>query len=97
MRFEGSGTITLFPALLWIQIWIRRIPKFLDLPVLDSDLDPDPDPSTHPAKIVKKTLVSTVLLRLFDFLFLKTDVNIPSKKMSRVHNTGRKLMNFDGR
>ncbi len=30
-------------------------------------------PFHHPAKTVKKTLVSTVLLHLFDFLCLKTD------------------------
>jgi hypothetical protein len=33
----------------------------------------------HEAKIVRKTLVSTVLLLLFDFLSLKNDVNVPSK------------------
>jgi hypothetical protein len=38
----------------------------------------DPDPSNH-AKIVKKTLISTALLLLFDFLSLKNDVNVPSK------------------
>jgi hypothetical protein len=31
------------------------------------------------AKIVRKTLILPVLLLLFDFLFLKNDVNVPSK------------------
>jgi hypothetical protein len=34
----------------------------------------------HLAKIVKKTLIPTVLLLLFDFLLLKNDVNVPSKR-----------------
>ncbi len=33
----------------------------------------------HQAKIVRKTLVFTVLWILFDFLSLKNDVNVPSK------------------
>ncbi len=33
----------------------------------------------HQAKIVRKTLIPTVLLLLFDFLFLKNDVNVPSE------------------
>jgi hypothetical protein len=33
----------------------------------------------HNGKIVRKTLISTVLLLLFDFLSLKNDVNVPSK------------------
>jgi hypothetical protein len=33
----------------------------------------------HSAQIVRKTLISTVLGLLFDFLPLKTDVNVPSK------------------
>ncbi len=41
--------------------------------------DPDPDPPIIEAKIVRKTLIPTVLWLLFDFLSLKNDVNIPSK------------------
>jgi hypothetical protein len=33
----------------------------------------------HQAKIVRKTLIPNTLGLLFDFLSLKTDVNIPSK------------------
>jgi hypothetical protein len=33
----------------------------------------------HQAKIVRKTLIPTVLWLLFDFLSLKNDVNVPSK------------------
>ncbi len=33
----------------------------------------------HQAKIVRKTLISTVLWLLFDFLSLENDVNVPSK------------------
>jgi hypothetical protein len=33
----------------------------------------------HQAKIVRKSLVPTALWLLFDFLSLKTDVNVPSK------------------
>ncbi len=32
------------------------------------------------AKTVKKTLISNILLLLFNFLSLKTDVNVPSKR-----------------
>jgi hypothetical protein len=39
----------------------------------------DPNPN-HEAKIVRKTLIPTVLLLLFDFLSLKNDVNVPSKR-----------------
>jgi hypothetical protein len=47
--------------------------------------DPNPDPLVrgmdpdHQAKIVRKTLIPTVLLLLFDFLSLKNDVNVPSE------------------
>ena len=34
----------------------------------------------HQAKILRKTLISTVLWLLYDFLSLKNDVNVPSKK-----------------
>ncbi len=40
---------------------------------------PDPDPSITKQKIVRKTLIPTALWRLFDFLFLKTNVNVASK------------------
>ncbi len=33
----------------------------------------------HQAKIVRKTLIPTVLRLLLDFSFLKNDVNVPSK------------------
>jgi hypothetical protein len=40
-------------------------------------MDPDPDPSMyHPAKIVRKTLIHTILLILFDFLCFTNDVNV---------------------
>ncbi len=54
-------------------------------------MDPDPDLGTdlgldsgsfiHPAKIVRKTLISTVLWLLYEFLSLKikNDLNVPSK------------------
>ncbi len=56
----------------------------------DPDPDPlvrgmDPDPAPGPSiiklkfKIVRKTLISTVLWLLFDFLSLKTDVKVPLK------------------
>ena len=34
---------------------------------------------SHQAKIVRKTLIPTVLRTSFDFLSLKNDVNVPSK------------------
>jgi hypothetical protein len=67
---------------------------FLDQDPLVSGMDPDQDADRiririririgsgsfyHSAKIVRKTLISTVLLRLFDFLSLKSYVNVPSK------------------
>jgi hypothetical protein len=33
----------------------------------------------HQAKVVRKTLIPTVLLLLYDFLSLNKDVNVPSK------------------
>ncbi len=54
---------------------------FLDLPdpcPLLFCLDPDLDPSINKKKS-KKTLISTILLLLFDFSSKKTDVNLPSK------------------
>ncbi len=61
--------------------------------VLRADLDAllpgsDPDPSYHQAKIVRKTLIPTVLWLLYDFLSLGNDVNVASKV------TRRKTLNF---
>ncbi len=69
-----------------LRIRIRRIRSLLGL------LDPDPDPlvgGTDPghgvrstynqAKIVRKTLIPTVLRLLYDFLSLKNDVHVASK------------------
>jgi hypothetical protein len=40
----------------------------------------DPDPALeHQAKIVRKTLIPTVLWLLYDFLSLRQDVNLASK------------------
>ncbi len=59
----------------FVEKAVFRIHMFLGLP--DSDplvggMDPDPDPS-----IIKKTLIPTVLLLLFDFLLLTNNVNVP--------------------
>jgi hypothetical protein len=43
------------------------------------NLSRDPNPSITYAKIVRKTLIPTVLLLLYDFLSLKNYVNVPSK------------------
>jgi hypothetical protein len=46
----------------------------------------------HQAKIVKKTLIPTVLRLLYDFLSMKNDINVPSKSnkqkklCGQVHN-----------
>jgi hypothetical protein len=37
----------------------------------------------HQAKIVRKTLIPTVLLLVFGFLLLKNYVNVPLKVLSR--------------
>jgi hypothetical protein len=51
-----------------------RIRKFLGLPDLLVRS------THHQTKLVRKTLISTVLLLLYDFLsFFKNDVNVPSK------------------
>jgi hypothetical protein len=34
----------------------------------------------HQAKIIRKTLIPTVMLLLYDFLSLKNYVNVPSKR-----------------
>ncbi len=78
-----------FLSVLWI-----RIRKFLDLP----------DPSLivqiriciwigsfdHQAKIVKKTLTSTLLWLLYDFFSLMNDVNVPSKRGNKQNNWGKR-------
>ncbi len=46
---------------------------------MEPDLAPDLDPSIIKQKIVRKTLISTVLRLLFDFLPLKNYVKVPSK------------------
>ncbi len=66
-------------SLLWP---VLRIRIFLSL------LDPDPDPLVrgsgsgsfyHQVKIIRKTLIPTVLWLLFEFFSLKSVVNVPSK------------------
>ncbi len=69
-----------FYSVLGIRIRIRRIREFFGF------LDPDPDPSIFygsgsilkQAKKVRKTLISNVLWLPYDFLYLKTDVNVLS-------------------
>ena len=39
----------------------------------------------HQAKIVRKTLIPTVLWLLYDFLPLENDLNVPSKKIPCCH------------
>ncbi len=82
-------------AYLWVQIWIslqvvanksihQKNPY--DLGLLGSGSVSQKYASGsffHLAKIVRKTLIPTVLWLLFDFLSLKNDVNIPSKSISR--------------
>jgi hypothetical protein len=63
------------------------------------DLDP-PDPHVfgpsgsgffyHQAKLVKKTLILTVLRLLYDFLSLKNDINVASKNKNQ-KNLGEKI------
>jgi hypothetical protein len=71
----------MFFSVLGIRIRVL-IRMFLGLP------DPHPDPLVtkyrsgsgsfhHQAKILRKTLISTVFLPLCDFLSLKNDVNVP--------------------
>ncbi len=45
----------------------------------------------HQAKIVRKTLISTFLGRFYDFLSLKSDVNVPSKS-NKQKNLGKKII-----
>ncbi len=67
-----------------------RIHIFLGLPdpdplVRGMDPDPalDPDPSIIMQKLVRKTLIPTILWPFFDFLSLKNDVYVPSKSNKR--------------
>ncbi len=64
-----------------LRIRIRRIRVFLGLLDWDGSF-------YHQVKIVRKTLIRTVLLLLFDFylfIFLKNDVNVPSKSKRQKH------------
>ncbi len=45
----------------------------------------------HQAKIVRKTLIFTVLWLLLDFLSLKNDVNVPSKSNKQVNDENNKI------
>jgi hypothetical protein len=80
---DGTSFKLSCTPVLRIRIRIRRILTFLGL--LDPHPDPlirglDPDPVPYcQAKIVRKTLIPTVLLLVLDFLSLKNDVNVPSK------------------
>jgi hypothetical protein len=76
-----SHSFSLLTAVLGIPIRIR-IRMFLGLPYLIPDLLSHKHGSGsgslhHQAKILRKTLISTVLWLLFDFLFLKNDENVP--------------------
>ncbi len=74
-------------------VWLEKKQEILwlaKISVADPDLNPDPSdtyvlgaPGSGSfylqAKIVRKTLIPTVLWLLFDFLSLKNDVNVLSK------------------
>ncbi len=45
----------------------------------DPALDPDPDPSIIMPKIVRKTLIPTILWLFLNFYLMKNDVNVASK------------------
>ncbi len=49
------------------------------------DSDPDTDPSIDKQKKLKKNLVSTNLRLLFDFLSMKTDINVPSRSNKQIN------------
>jgi hypothetical protein len=84
---SGNFLERLLPVLLIrIRIRIRRIRMFLGL--LDPDpnplvrcMDPDPDPTPDPDPFITKQKPWFLLLCdfFFDFLYLKNDVNLPSK------------------
>ncbi len=70
--------------MLRIRIRIRNHRIYVFLGLLDPDplirgMDLDAGSFYHWGKIVRKTLISTVLWLLFDFLPLKNDVKVPSK------------------
>jgi hypothetical protein len=51
--------------------------------VCQRGLDTDPDPFLSPSKNSKKKLDYFCFLPFFDFLSLKTDVNVPSKSIKQ--------------
>jgi hypothetical protein len=102
---NGLRTGMIVPSLEYIlipvlRIRIRRIRMFLGL--LDPGPDPlvrgtDPDPATDPdpsfikKKLVRKTLIPTVLWLLFDFLSFKNDVNVPSNSIKQKNFKKKKI------
>ncbi len=71
--------------MLWTRIQIRSIgPPGSRSVIICTDPDPDLDPSINMEKKVRKILISTIFLNFFfDFLSVKTDVNVPSKSIRR--------------
>jgi hypothetical protein len=81
MQKEGCVSRTPFASLKDVivgNMWIHRIHMFLGLPNPDPDplvrgmdpdpaLDPDPDSFYHHAKIVRKTLIPTILWLFLTF------------------------------
>jgi hypothetical protein len=67
-----------------------------------ADVDPDPETHVfgppgsfcHEPKIVRKTLIPTVLWLLNDFLYLKNDVNVASKS-NKQKNLGKNKLLVD--
>ncbi len=62
---------------------LKRASRGRDPDPLVRDEDPDPDPSIIKQKF-KKTFSPTVFLLLYDFLSLKSYVNVPSKIISKL-------------
>jgi hypothetical protein len=67
------------------------LPSSVPVPAPDPDplvrgMNPAPDPSMiyHQAKIIRKTLIPTVLRLLLEFSSLKNDVNVPSKSNEQI-------------
>jgi hypothetical protein len=56
--------------------------------------DLDPDPSIIKQKWFKKTLISTVCDFIYDFLSLKTDVNVRVPSNSKKKKLGEKKIMF---
>jgi hypothetical protein len=65
-----------------------------------ADPDPDPDPPDpvgppgsfhHHVTTVRKTLIFTIFLTIFDFLSLKNDLNVPSIR-NKQKNVFKKLV-----